>query len=68
MSDTVACAEPYGSLLFAPEIPCVIISWRGFANSEKFRSLMNRGLELYIAQAARTQPLGWLADTPACKP
>lgn len=63
MSDTIARAEAYGSLLFAPEVPCVVISWRGFANSEKFRSLMNRGLELYIAQAARTQPLGWFTDT-----
>ena len=63
MSDTVVHAETYGSLLFAPEVPCFIISWNGFANSEQFRFLMNRGLELYIAEAARTQPLGWLADT-----
>lgn len=63
MSDTVVHTEPFGSLLFAPEIPCFIISWHGFANSEQFRFLMNRGLELYEAEAARTQPLGWLADT-----
>ena len=35
----------------------------GFANSTQFRWLMNRGLELYIVEAARTQTLGWLADT-----
>ena len=63
MSDTVVHAEPYGSLLFAPEVPCFIISWSGFANSEQFRFLMNRGLELYETEAARTKPLGWLADT-----
>ncbi len=63
MSDTVVHAEPYGSLLFAPKVPCFIIAWHGFANSEQFRFLMNRGLELYEAEAARTQPLGWLADT-----
>ena len=63
MSDTVARAEAYGSLLFAPEVSCVVISWRGFANNEEFRSLMNLDLKLHIAQAARTQPLGWLTDT-----
>lgn len=63
MSDTVVHAEPYGSLLFAPEVPCFIISWHGFANSEQFRFLMNQGLARYIAEAARTRPLGWLADT-----
>ena len=63
MSDAVVHAEPYGSLLFAPEVPCFIICWHGFANSEQFRFLMNRGLELYQAEAARTQPLGGLADT-----
>ena len=63
MSDIVLHAEPYGSLLFAPEIPCIIISWHGFANSEQFRFLMNRGLEMYQEKAPQTQPLGWLADT-----
>ncbi|WP_216680689.1 hypothetical protein [Hymenobacter siberiensis] len=63
MSDTVVHAEPYGSLLFCPAVPCFIIAWQSFANSEQFRFLMNKGLELYTAEAARTQPLGWLADT-----
>ena len=63
MPDTVVHAEPYGRLLFSPKVPCFIICWQGFANSEQFRFLMNRGLELYIAEAARIQPLGWLADT-----
>ena len=46
MSDTVVHAESYGSLLFAPQIPCFIIPWHGFANSAQFRFLMNQGLEL----------------------
>ena len=63
MSDTLLHAEPFGRLLLAPEVPCVIIAWDGFANSTQFRFLMDRGLELYRAEAARTRPLGWLADT-----
>ncbi|RYY13358.1 MAG: hypothetical protein EOO36_15975 [Cytophagaceae bacterium] len=50
-------------MLLAPEVPCLIVAWYSFANSEQFRSLMNRGLELYTAEAQRTRPLGWLADT-----
>lgn len=50
-------------MLLAPEVPCLIVAWYSFANSEQFRFLMNRGLELYAAEAQRTQPLGWLADT-----
>jgi len=50
-------------MLLAPEVPCLIVAWYSFANSEQFRSLMNRGLELYIDEARRTRPLGWLADT-----
>lgn len=50
-------------MLLAPEVPCLIVAWYGFANSEQFRALMDHGLELYQAEAGRTQPLGWLADT-----
>ncbi|MFD1874085.1 hypothetical protein [Hymenobacter bucti] len=63
MADTILHAQPYGALLLAPEVPCLMVAWYGFANSEQFRELMNRGLELYRAEAQRTQPLGWLADT-----
>lgn len=63
MTDIVLHEESYGRVLLAPKVPCIIIAWNGFANSEQFRFLMNRGLELYVAEAARTQPLGWLADT-----
>lgn len=50
-------------MLLAPEVPCLIVAWYGFANSEEFRSLMDRGLALYEAEAQHNQPLGWLADT-----
>ncbi len=63
MPSVVLIAEPYGSLLFAPEVPCLIVQWHGFANSSAFRSLMDRSLALYKAEARRTKALGWLADT-----
>ncbi|MBJ6142410.1 hypothetical protein [Hymenobacter sp. BT559] len=63
MADTVLYAQPYGDMMLAPEVPCLVIAWHGFANSEEFRALMDRGLELYRAEAQHTQPLGWLADT-----
>lgn len=50
-------------MLLAPEVPCLIVAWYGFANSEQLRALMDHGLKLYKAEAGRTQPLGWLADT-----
>lgn len=63
MTDTVLYTQPYGALLLAPEVPCLIVAWYGFANSEQFRELMDRGLALYQAETQRTQPLGWLANT-----
>jgi hypothetical protein len=63
VADTVLYAQPYGDMMLAPEVPCLVIAWHSFANSEEFRALMDRGLELYRAEAQHTQPLGWLADT-----
>lgn len=63
MADTVLYTQPYGAISLAPEVPCLIVTWYGFANSEQFRELMDQGLALYRAEAQRTQPLGWLADT-----
>ena len=63
MADTVLVAEPYGSMLLTLEVPCLVVQWHGFANRQQFRSLMDRGLALYITEASRTRPLGWLADT-----
>ena len=68
MSDTVVHAEPYSSLLFAADVPCFIIAWHGFANSEQFRFLMNRGLELYKDEAARTQPWAGSPIPAMCRP
>ncbi|SEU06160.1 hypothetical protein [Hymenobacter actinosclerus] len=63
MPDSTLIAESYGSMLLAPEVPCLIGQWHTFANRQQFRSLMDRGLDLYIQESHRTQPLGWLADT-----
>lgn len=63
MADTLLYTQPYGAITLAPEVPCLVVSWHGFANSEQFRDLMDQGLALYRAEAQRTQPLGWLADT-----
>jgi hypothetical protein len=63
MADIVLIEESYGSMLLAREVPCLIVQWHGFANRQQFQSLMDRGLDLYIEEATRTQPLGWLADT-----
>jgi hypothetical protein len=63
VADTVLYTQPYGAMLLAPEVPCLIVAWYGFANSEQFRALMDQGLALYNAEAQRTRPLGWLADT-----
>jgi hypothetical protein len=63
VADTVLYAQPYGAMLLAPDVPCLIVAWYGFANSEQFRELMDHGLALYQAEAQHTQPLGWLADT-----
>jgi hypothetical protein len=63
VADTVPYAQPYGALLLAPEVPCLVVAWYGFANSEQFRGFLNRGLELYRVEAQHTKHLGWLADT-----
>ncbi|GAB3830483.1 hypothetical protein [Hymenobacter jeollabukensis] len=62
MSDVVLEAESYGSLLFAPEVPCVVVQWHAFANSQQFRSLMDNSLEAFADQAQLHWPLGWLMD------
>lgn len=62
MSDVVIQAESYGSLLFAPEVPCVITQWHGFANSQQFRAIMEQGLAWFEQESQRTWPLGWLND------
>ncbi|WP_460676800.1 hypothetical protein [Hymenobacter coalescens] len=62
MSDVVIQAESYGSLLFAPEVPSLVVQWHGFANSQQFRGLMDEGLTQFGEQAQRTWPLGWIMD------
>ncbi|OON67716.1 hypothetical protein [Hymenobacter sp. CRA2] len=62
MSDVALHAESYGSLLLAAEVPCLIVQWHGFANSQQFRALMDQSLQRFDAEAQRTWPLGWLMD------
>jgi len=64
MADITLASEPYGAVLFAPEVPCVIIQWYGFANRQQFRSLMDRALAAYQAELTQHPvPLGWIADS-----
>lgn len=64
MSDITLVSEAYGAVYLAPEVPCIIIQWTGFANSEQLRYLMNAAQASYIDEAKR-QPgaLGWIADS-----
>jgi hypothetical protein len=64
MQDIVLVTEPYGAIYLAPEVPCIIIRWFSFANSEQLRFLMNETLNQYVAERQlHPQPLGWIADS-----
>jgi len=64
MSDITLVSEPYGAVYLAPEVPCIIIQWTGFANSQQLRYLMNQAQASYIAEVRRRPgPLGWIADS-----
>ena len=62
MSDVVIQSQTHGSLLFAPEVPCVVVQWHGFANSQQFRGLMDEALTWFGGRAQQTWPLGLLID------
>jgi hypothetical protein len=48
----------------APEVPCIVIKWTGFANSQQLRYLVNQTQTHYIAEAKRwTVAVGWIADS-----
>jgi len=55
MYQHVVLAEAYGSLLWAPEVPCVIVRFHGFINLIQCQHLMEQALDLY---AAHTQEAG----------
>lgn len=64
MSGVKLVAEPYGAIYLAPEVPCIIIAWTKFANSEQLRHLMNETLSQYVAERKRRPgPIGWIADS-----
>jgi len=63
MADITLAAYAYGSVLFDPDVPCIITRWHSFANRQQFQTMMDEALACYQAEARRTWPLGWLADT-----
>ncbi|RSK51018.1 hypothetical protein [Hymenobacter rigui] len=63
MSELRLHTEACGELLLLPHIPCLLIRWHGFANSENLRRLLDKGLALYQAHAPHYPCLGWVADT-----
>ena len=64
MSDKILVSEPYGTIYLASEVPCLIIQWHSFANSDQLRYLMNETLRQYVAEYWRHPgPLGWVADS-----
>jgi hypothetical protein len=57
-------SESYGAVYLAPEVPCIVIEWTSFANSDQLRYLMNQAQAHYIAQTKhRTGAMGWIADS-----
>lgn len=54
--------EPYGELLLVPHVPCLMVRWNGFANSQSLRFLLNKGLELYQHYVRQYPGLGWVTD------
>ncbi|MDF7815094.1 hypothetical protein [Hymenobacter sp. YC55] len=64
MNDITLVSEAYGAVYLAPEVPCIIIQWTGYANSEQFRYLMKQAQAFYIAETPRhPAALGWIADS-----
>jgi hypothetical protein len=63
MSHHILIAESYGSMLWAPEVPCLIVRFHGFVNLQQYQQLMNQGLDLYQRKAQNTRATGWIADT-----
>ena len=62
MADHVIIAEPYGSVLADETVPCVIVQFHQFANSNEFRHMMTTGLNYYQAHRTPQQPWGWVGD------
>gem|GEM_PF-1537591 len=63
MPDSILHSESYGALLLSVDVPCIVVQWRSFANSQQLRFLKDHGLALYTEHARSTRPLGWLCDT-----
>jgi hypothetical protein len=62
MLENIIYSETYGDVVWSPDVPCLITRWHAFANSQQFRSLMDRGLDYFQQKSQQTWPIGWLAD------
>ncbi len=63
MPDQEILTEPYGSVLADAAVPCVIVQFRGFANPEEFKRIMDTGLTYHQAHSTAARPWGWVGDT-----
>jgi hypothetical protein len=63
MLEQVILSETYGSVLANEQVPCVIVQFHGFANSEQFKYVMDTGLAYLQAHSKPAQPWGWVGDT-----
>lgn len=48
----------YCDVIWNEECKAVVLDWKGYATSEQFREIMNKGLELLISKRANR----WLGD------
>lgn len=62
MPDEIILAESYGSVLADAQVPCVIVQFHGFANTAKFKHIMETGLAYYQAHSQALRPWGWVGD------
>ncbi|GAA0195878.1 hypothetical protein GCM10009122_60210 [Fulvivirga kasyanovii] len=50
------------TLNYDPSVPCIIVNNVGFATSEEFRALLNKGLEFLIEKQKIHGKIGWLSN------
>jgi hypothetical protein len=62
MREEVILEEPYGSVLVDLSVPCVIVQFHGFANTQAFKHVMETGLAYYTQHSTPEKPWGWIGD------
>ena len=63
MSDQVIFDQPYGQVLYDPQVPCVITKWHRFANFQEMTTLLEAALAYVQAHSSPQHPWGWVGDT-----